>query len=62
LASFLGKPRLEKQKLFDGERFPNVIVTNDGTVLATWGQTTVRVRRSSDGGESTGDGQVPDTD
>jgi hypothetical protein len=31
---------------------PNVVVTTDGTVLATWGKKRVRVRRSDDGGET----------
>jgi hypothetical protein len=31
-------PLFEKQMLFEGERFPNVVVTSDGTIVATWGQ------------------------
>jgi len=45
-------PRLEIQPLFQGERFPNVVVTPRGTVIATWGQTSVRARRSTDGGRT----------
>lgn len=51
---FLGEPRFERRTLFDGERFPNVVVAGDGSVLATWGRNTVRVRRSEDGGETWG--------
>lgn len=50
LQSLLGEPKFEMQRLFEGERFPNVVVTRDGTVLATWGSRRVRVRRSEDGG------------
>ncbi len=42
------------QQVFEGERFPNVVVTTDGTVLATWGRTRYVVRRSEDGGVSWG--------
>jgi hypothetical protein len=33
-----GKPFFEVQQIFPDERFPNVIVAGDGTVLTTWGQ------------------------
>lgn len=49
---FLGKPVLESQQLFPGERFPNVVVAKDGTVLAAWNP--VQVRRSVDGGKTWG--------
>lgn len=52
LAPFLGKPKLEMQQLFKGERFPNVVVALDGTVVATWGSRSVRARRSEDGGKT----------
>ena len=52
LDSFLGPPRFELQQLFKNERFPNVVVAMDGTVLATWGNKQIRVRRSDDGGGS----------
>jgi len=42
LEPFLGKPSLEIQPVFKGERFGNIAVTMDGTVLATWGTTHVR--------------------
>jgi len=54
LAPFLGKPKLEMQQLFRGERFPNVVVALDGTVVATWGSRSVRARRSEDGGKTWG--------
>jgi len=55
LEPFLGEPRLKLQPLFADERFPNITVALDGTVLATWGNKRVRVRRSEDGGETWGE-------
>jgi len=54
LRPFLGPPRLEMQQVFRGGRFPNVVVTRGGTILAMWGQKSVRARRSEDGGKSWG--------
>ena len=54
LTSFLGAPVFEKQRLFDGQRYPNVVTTTRGTVLAVWGNDGVVVRRSEDGGRSWG--------
>ncbi len=54
LEPFLGKPTLEMQQVFKSERFPNVTVALDGTVLATWGRSSVRLRRSEDGGQTWG--------
>ncbi len=54
LEPFLGEPRLEVQQVFSGERFPNMVVTTEGTVIATWGRNSYRVRRSQDGGETWG--------
>jgi sialidase-1 len=51
---WLGEAKFEIQPLFSGERFPNVVVATDGTVLATWGSTSYRVRRSEDGGKTWG--------
>ena len=51
---FLGEPFMEKQRLFEEQRFPNVVVTLDGTVLATWGSDEVKARRSGDGGDTWG--------
>lgn len=53
--SFLGEPKLEMQQVFRDERFPNVVVAVDGTVLATFGNSSVRARRSEDGGKTWGD-------
>jgi sialidase-1 len=41
---------IEVQQIFEDERFPNVVVATDGTVVATWGSKNFRVRRSEDGG------------
>lgn len=54
LEPLLGASRFDRQILFDNERFPNLIVGRDGTVLATWGSRQIRVRRSEDGGLSWG--------
>ncbi len=54
IAPFLGEPRFEVQPLFTSERFPNVVVALDGTVVATWGSKSYRVRRSEDGGATWG--------
>ena len=54
----IDEPFLEIQQLFDDERFPNVVVAMDGTVLATYGGTSpvseghLKIRRSEDGGET----------
>ena len=50
LEPFLGPPKIEMQQLFQGQRFPNVAVATDGTVLASWGNDDVKIRRSTDGG------------
>jgi sialidase-1 len=55
LNSFLGEPQFEMQQVFKNERFPNVVVALDGTVLATWGNKSLRVRRSEDGGATWGE-------
>ena len=47
--------KFEVQKIFDSERFPNAITSMDGTILATWGRTSLQVRRSEDGGATWGD-------
>src|SRR6056300_1263757 len=54
ITPFLGDPNMEIQAIFDGERFPNIVITNKGTVLATWGNSQVRARRSEDGGKTWG--------
>ncbi len=53
--AFLGEPKLDFVQVFPDERFPNVVVATDGTILATWGATSLRVRRSEDGGATWGD-------
>ncbi|MFW5871058.1 MAG: sialidase family protein [Verrucomicrobiota bacterium] len=53
---FLGKPRFDVQRVFWGIRMPNIVVTTEGTVLATWGlRRGYRVRRSEDGGKTWGE-------
>ena len=50
LEPFLGEARMHTQRVFEKERFPNIVVTLKGTVVATWGSSSVRARRSGDGG------------
>ena len=57
LEVFLGEPRFEIQDLFAKDRFANVVVATDGTVLAFWGSEKMRMRRSDDGGASWSDPQ-----
>jgi len=52
LEDFLGEPKLDIQQVFKGNRFPNVVVAVDGTVLALWNG--VKVRRSEDAGKTWG--------
>ncbi len=49
-----GTEKFEVHAIFDGERFPNVVVAMDGTVIATWGRDSYKVRRSEDGGNTWG--------
>lgn len=51
---FLGKPRMDMRQVFTNERFPNIVVTLKGTILATWGNSHIRARRSEDGGATWG--------
>ena len=55
LDPFLGEPESHIQPIFQGGRFPNVVVTIKGTILATWGNGHIRARRSEDGGKTWGD-------
>jgi sialidase-1 len=55
LEPHLGEAQLQMQQVYKSERFPNVAVAVDGTVLATWGNSAVRVRRSEDGGKTWGE-------
>lgn len=52
LDAFLGVPRLERQPVYAADRFPNIVVATDGSVLAFWNG--VKVRRSPDGGATWG--------
>lgn len=52
---FLGEPALKIQPVFEGGRFPNIVVTMKGTVLATWGRPHIRAKRSEDGGRTWGE-------
>ncbi len=52
VAAFLGPPRFEMQEVHTGGRFPNIVVSKAGTVIAVWGG--VVARRSDDGGETWG--------
>ncbi|MEM8669704.1 MAG: sialidase family protein [Planctomycetota bacterium] len=54
LTRFLGEPKMEMTTMFDSERFPNVVVTLKGTVVASFGNKHIRVRRSEDGGKNWG--------
>lgn len=54
LQSFLGPSRFDGGPLFDNQRFPNLVVNIDGSLLATWGSQQVISRRSEDGGETWG--------
>ena len=55
LEAFLGEPALELGQVFRGERFPNIVVSMKGTVIAPWGTSHVRARRSEDGGKTWGE-------
>ncbi len=48
--SFPGAPEFGVRQVFEGGRFPNVVVAMDGTVLTFWNG--VKVRRSEDGGQA----------
>jgi len=45
ISPFLGDARLKINQVFKAERFPNVVVAMDGTVLASFGSSNVRVKR-----------------
>ncbi|PHN05929.1 sialidase family protein [Flavilitoribacter nigricans] len=49
-----GEMAFDVQELFFDERFPNIVVGTDGTLIASWGREKYRVRRSEDGGKSWG--------
>jgi sialidase-1 len=51
--AFLKPGIFESQQVFAKERFPNLVVAMDGTVIAAWNG--VQVRRSTDGGSTWGE-------
>lgn len=53
VAAFLKPSMMESQQVYASERFPNVVVALDGTVIAGWNG--VQCRRSSDGGKTWGE-------
>lgn len=55
LDPFMSKDELTIQPVFQGERFPNIVVSTKGTLIATWGSEVIRARRSEDGGATWGD-------
>lgn len=54
LKSISEEPIFEIKQLFFGERFPNVVVAVDGSIIASYGQTKFMIRRSEDGGKTWG--------
>ena len=54
LKPHLGEAKFDLQPVFSGERFGNVVVSMEGTIIATWGTSHVRARRSEDGGQTWG--------
>jgi len=55
LDPFLGAPKMELSQVFKNQRFPNVAVAVDGTIVATFGSSKVGARRSEDGGATWGE-------
>lgn len=55
LDPFLADATMDLQDIFPDERFPNVVVALDGTVVATWGAQHLMARRSEDGGATWGE-------
>jgi len=45
---------MEVQELFSDQRFPNVVVAMDGSVIATWGNESYKLRRSENSGKTWG--------
>ena len=50
--NFIIKPQFETQKLFVGERFPNIVISNKGNIIASWGKKNVVIRKSLDSGKT----------
>ena len=53
--SFYDAASLKLTTVFNSQRFPNIAVTIEGTLLATFGSSSLKVRRSSDAGRTWGD-------
>ena len=47
-----GEEFFDLQEVYNDERFPNVVIAKDGSVVTSWGSNNFRVRRSEDGGNS----------
>ncbi len=47
-------PKFEVQKLFNDDRFPNVVITKNGSILAICGRNKVVSKKSEDGGKTWG--------
>ena len=54
LKPHLENPHMDLQQVFKSERFGNIVVSMKGTVIATWGKSYVRAKRSVDGGKTWG--------
>ena len=55
LSPYLEPAILEFAPLFETERFPNIVVSRKGTLIATFGSQAVRSKRSTDGGTTWSD-------
>ena len=53
LKPYLSQPVLDIVSVHKGNRFPNIVVAMDGTLLAVWNG--VVVKRSEDGGKTWGE-------
>ena len=45
-------PIFYQTRVFDAGRFPNIVVTTQGTVVVSWGNEELLVKRSEDGGQT----------
>ena len=54
LKPHLENPHMDLQQVFKSERFGNIVVSMKGTVIATWGTSHLRAKRSEDGGKTWG--------
>lgn len=50
LPEYLGKPTFRMSRVFSDQRFPNIVVTPAGTLVALFGSNGLRARRSEDAG------------